>query len=588
MKTLMSQLGAVGLALAVGWFAQTSFAAGGEVSLQTPEEDIAIQARGPVHEAYAEPVEATAGPGLVVTKQPPKPIPEEPPDQRPQGDNVQWIPGYWGWDPDRRDFLWVSGSWRVPPPGRKWMPGYWTRVEDGWQWTSGFWAGASLEQPPYQEEPPASLENGPAVPPPAEDRIYVPGCWVIRSAHYVWRPGFWIAARQGFCWIPAHYCYTPLGYVFVDGYWDYAPEDRGLLFAPVVFNRPLWSDPSWYYQPTYCVSFPALLGSLFVRPAYGHYYFGDFYGPAYARQGLAPWYAWGRRYQDPLYNYYGWVNRGDPGWARGLRSTFVARYRGDLVRPPRTLAQQSTLIQNYGGRYVNSLRVVQPLGQVRMNRRRLTRVSRADLSRQRDFVRGFSQRNDYRRGYGQGKAVRSQGSAYQGQAVNPARRAQTPSAGPRYGGTGRRATAYRPYTPSHRNASGNEIRSADGRGNGQSYRSQARGHTAPRNTGRRAATAPANRPRYNYRAAPRPNHRPVGQVAASRRQAQGSRAAGSGYRAARPAGMSRGNGRATSHAGPRPKAGAANHPSPRPQGRQTGKGGSGKSGGKRAKGSGHK
>ena len=60
---------------------------------------------------------------------PPDPIPEEPPDQKPKGDNVQWIPGYWAWDDDRQDFLWVSGCWRVPPSGRN------------WRGSSNFWSG---------------------------------------------------------------------------------------------------------------------------------------------------------------------------------------------------------------------------------------------------------------------------------------------------------------------------------------------------------------------------------------------------------------------------------------------------------------
>src|SRR5204863_4057130 len=79
-------------------------------------DDIAVQLRGPVHEAYAQPVPSSPQASPVVPKQPPEPIPEQPPDQKPEGDNVQWIPGYWAWDVDRNDCLWVSGFWRNPPP----------------------------------------------------------------------------------------------------------------------------------------------------------------------------------------------------------------------------------------------------------------------------------------------------------------------------------------------------------------------------------------------------------------------------------------------------------------------------------------
>ena len=110
---------------------------------------IDVQTRGPVHEAFAQPTDAPAQPDLIVPKKPPDPIPEEPPDQKPEGE-VQWIPGYWAWDADKNNFLWVSGFWRTPPPDRKWVPGYWTQVEGGWQWVPGFWAPSNQSDIPYQ------------------------------------------------------------------------------------------------------------------------------------------------------------------------------------------------------------------------------------------------------------------------------------------------------------------------------------------------------------------------------------------------------------------------------------------------------
>src|SRR5207248_9151988 len=62
----------------------------------TPE----VQARGPVHEAFAEPgTLPSAAP--VLAKQPPAPIKELPPEQKPAAKGVQWIPGYWQWDEER-------------------------------------------------------------------------------------------------------------------------------------------------------------------------------------------------------------------------------------------------------------------------------------------------------------------------------------------------------------------------------------------------------------------------------------------------------------------------------------------------------
>src|SRR4051794_9243927 len=53
---------------------------------------VEILARGPVHEAYAQPYAADPAPTPVVPKAPPPPIHELPPDNKPDGQNVQWIP----------------------------------------------------------------------------------------------------------------------------------------------------------------------------------------------------------------------------------------------------------------------------------------------------------------------------------------------------------------------------------------------------------------------------------------------------------------------------------------------------------------
>src|SRR5262249_7661760 len=68
------------------------------------EKGIDVLQRGPVHEAYAQPTQKNSEPGPVITKQPPKAIEELPPEQKPEGENVQWIKGYWAWDTDKNDF----------------------------------------------------------------------------------------------------------------------------------------------------------------------------------------------------------------------------------------------------------------------------------------------------------------------------------------------------------------------------------------------------------------------------------------------------------------------------------------------------
>src|SRR5580704_1273864 len=130
-----------------------------------PDEQpgVDVQTRGPVHEAYAAPTSLQPVPGPIIPKQPPDPIEEMPPDEKPAGDNVEWLPGYWAWDDDRNDYLWVSGIWRVPPPNRQWVPGSWHQVEGGWQWANGFWM--TLQQGEVQYLPPPPPPPPTALPP---------------------------------------------------------------------------------------------------------------------------------------------------------------------------------------------------------------------------------------------------------------------------------------------------------------------------------------------------------------------------------------------------------------------------------------
>src|SRR5438309_2015193 len=69
-------------------------------------EGAEVQARGQVHEAYGEPSRAQAVQGLVVNREPPAAIEEAPPEDKPAGDNVAWIAGYWGYDDEAKDFVW--------------------------------------------------------------------------------------------------------------------------------------------------------------------------------------------------------------------------------------------------------------------------------------------------------------------------------------------------------------------------------------------------------------------------------------------------------------------------------------------------
>jgi hypothetical protein len=305
-----------------------------------------VLTQGPIHEAFAQPVLYDPKAGPLIPKTPPEPISEVPPDQKPEGANVQWIPGYWAWDDGRGDFIWVSGVWRAIPPGRQWVPGYWQKVQGGSQWVPGYWSGTDATQTQYLPEPPASLENGPSSPPPSPEATWSPGMWAWQDSQYLWRPGFWVNNQPGWMWNPASYSYTPNGYIYNQGFWDYPLANRGIPFAPVYFSGSAYTQPNFQYTPGVGLLTSSLLSSMFVRPSYGSYYFGDYYAPGNFQSGIYPWYSFhGSRYgYDPLYAYTAAQNfRTNPRWADELHQTYTYRREHPDARPPHTFAQTRML-----------------------------------------------------------------------------------------------------------------------------------------------------------------------------------------------------------------------------------------------------
>jgi hypothetical protein len=322
-----------------------------------PKQEYEFLGRGPVNESYAEPVQTNPVPTPVIPRQPPAPLNEAVPDQKPDGD-VEWVPGYWQWDDERKDFIWVSGCWRQVPPGRVWVPGEWVQVEGGWQWSPGYWAPEGQEQVTYLPPPPEDQaeEQQPAAP-PSNDSLYVPGCHVYRQSQYIWRPGYYIDANPNWVWTPSCLRWTPAGYVFVNGYWDYPLARRGLLFGCLGF-RPGFQFTGFNYVPSYVVAGRFLPTALFVRPAWGHYYYGDYFGAKYAGLGFQPWinYRVGRYAYDPVYAHYRATHPAER--VRQLRTLYAGRARGTVPVPPHTFAQQASVLQGVGASQARYLRVL--------------------------------------------------------------------------------------------------------------------------------------------------------------------------------------------------------------------------------------
>lgn len=315
---------------------------------QSPDADapgVDVLTRGPVHEAFASMVTFNPEPGMVVTKAPPNVIEEMPPAERPPGDNVAWIPGYWGWDDERNDFLWISGTWRALPPGRAWMAGYWGQTQQGYQWISGYWSDANARETTYLPPPPATVEAGPNIAAPSSDYGWTPGCWIWYRGRYAWRPGYWTQVQADWDWIPAHYVWTPRGYIFVEGFWDYPVERRGLLFAPVYFESGFSFRRGYVYSPTIVINLAVFSDYLFLRPSYQHYYFGDYYASGYERSGFYASLSFqtSRSGYDPFYSRQRWEHRQDRDWSHRVEATYQDRRDHEASRPPRTWTAQRSL-----------------------------------------------------------------------------------------------------------------------------------------------------------------------------------------------------------------------------------------------------
>jgi hypothetical protein len=315
-----------------------------------------VQARGPIHEAFATP---TAEPQATtpVAKKPPAPIDEMPPEEKPEGE-VTWISGYWAFDDERADFLWISGCWRTLPPGRQWVPGYWREQGNDWQWVPGFWAAAEAKaadttvakapEVTYYPEPPAPPQVAPPGPAPNADSFFVPGQWVWREGRYVWVGGYWARVQPDYVWVPSHYRWTPYGYVYVPGYWDHTLAHRGILYAPVVVDHTV-VGPTFVYTPAYAVTDVVIVDSFWVRPCRCHYYFGDYYGPVYRRYGYESVVVYSDRHYDSIIVYRTWEYRNDPRWRERQVTIYVEREHGRAPLPPRTLVEQRLAAHQHAG-----------------------------------------------------------------------------------------------------------------------------------------------------------------------------------------------------------------------------------------------
>jgi hypothetical protein len=123
---------------------------------------------------------------------PPPPLVETPP-AAPSPD-VDWVPGFWRFDPDALDYVWIAGTFVVRPPPPESAPQVVARAPE---------PPPPMPPPPAPEPsaareidveisapPPPRTEVIPA-PPRVPGVVWVAGAWRLEGRAWVWVPGAW-------------------------------------------------------------------------------------------------------------------------------------------------------------------------------------------------------------------------------------------------------------------------------------------------------------------------------------------------------------------------------------------------------------
>jgi hypothetical protein len=357
--------------------------------------------QGPIHEAFAQPLDLAPQAGIISPEEPPADIIEDPAAEKPKGSEYVWIPGYWAWDTERKDYVWVSGCWRVPPVGMSWIPGYWNKVQQGWQWVAGFWTVTSeADQIQYLPPPPELTDVEPPEGYTNTDEIWVPPCYYWRDSTYILRAGYWLRPLDNWVWIPSHYSWTPYGYVFVQGYWDHVLPARGVLYAPIYFPRRFYRPAGYTYSLGFVVDVGNLEFSLFSYPRYCHYFFGDYYNDFYVGLGIYPWYEFEIRHTwyDPIYEYDRCHYRDIiPHWDEHVRREYAMRRTNANLRPPRTYRELENRFSRTPARERSGLRMVESIQSYAERRNAPFKFSRLSSRQHQSIITHANEVNNFRR-----------------------------------------------------------------------------------------------------------------------------------------------------------------------------------------------
>ena len=215
---------------------------------QADDRPVRPIAEGPLHEAFLSP--AKDRDPVYVDKAPPNPINERP-GVDPPSDKAVWIPGYWEWNPVQKDYVWTTGTWRNPPPGRFWVNGYWKRDEKGWYRVVGFWSDRQTDRIDWRKNgPPAQNPADDPGASPGNDYFYVPGCYSPDGDGVTWKKGYWAKApAQAGRGSPPSGVRQPEGWTFQEGYWDRVLRGSRHSSSPPHQVQPAAGQNSPEHQP---------------------------------------------------------------------------------------------------------------------------------------------------------------------------------------------------------------------------------------------------------------------------------------------------------------------------------------------------
>ena len=174
------------------------------------------------------------------------------------------------------------------------------------------------------------------------------------------------------------------------GYWDHDISHRGVMFAPVCFDRPVYGRPGYAYSPSVVIDFGVVATCLFVQPRSHHYYFGDYYDRRCEERGYRPWYTNEVRHRgdDPLYvQYRAQQLRRDPNWDTHVREQFSYRREHVEARPPQTLAIQVNLFNTRKVNVPEDMHIGRTLADVAASRILPVRLSPVNADERRQFER---------------------------------------------------------------------------------------------------------------------------------------------------------------------------------------------------------